>query len=148
MIDFDIVPVNLILDEIKPNVARHYSEMSTGDDYGSPDIDWNYYEEIGAAGQCVAVTARDEGRLIAYSVYSLSINPRYKSRIEANSDGIFIEKEYRGRLGNFPAKADDFLRNLGVMETNYTSNDKRVGAFLSRNGYEPKYTIWSMKYGQ
>lgn len=94
---------------------------------------------------CKAVIARDQGKLIAYAIYSIGPNQRFKHIIEATSDGIFIEKEYRGRL-NFHKKADEFLKTL-VHETNYILSEKsKFGKLLERGGYQPKHKIWSIRY--
>lgn len=147
--EFDFVPLHQVVTEIKPNVARHYTEMSEGDDYGPPNIDWDSYLAASHAGLCRVVTVRDNGNLVGYSVYSIGTNLRYKHLIEAASAGIFIEKEYRGRLGDrLVKKADEYLRNLGIHETNYIESDDRVGALLGRNGYQSPYRVWSKKYGQ
>lgn len=149
MIAFGFVPLHEIAHEIAPNVARHYTEMTDGDDYGAPDIDWDAYIATSKAGLCRAVTVRDQGKLVGYSVYSIGRNPRYKTRIEASSDGIFLEKEYRGKYGDqLIKKADEYLKNLGIHETNYIESDDRVGNLLARNGYQSPYRIWSKKYGQ
>lgn len=141
------MPFHAIGHEIAPNVARHYQEMTDGDDYGPPNIDWDGYLAASYAGRCVAVTVRDNGKLVGYSVYSIGNNPRYRHIIEANSDGIFLEKEYRGAVSReFIKKADEYLQSMGIHETNYVLSDDRVGRTLS--GYTSKYKIWSKKYGQ
>jgi hypothetical protein len=144
MIEFNFVPFHLVAGEIAPNVARHYREMTDGDDYGPPNIDWDTYIQASVNGQCMTVTARDNGKLIGYSVYVIGNNPRYKHIIEADSNGIFLEKEYRGKI-NFFKEADKFLKKI-AHETNYTLSDERVGKMLERNGYKSSYKIWSIKY--
>lgn len=149
MIAFDLAPLHRIYHEIEPNVERHYSEMTEGDDYGPPDIDWALYLALSKADRCIVVTVRDEGKLVGYSAYIIGKNPRYKTRTQASSQGLFLEKEYRGRLsGIFIKKADEYLRKIGVHETAYILSDDRVGHLLGRHGYESKYKVWSVKYGQ
>lgn len=145
--NFDLVPFHLIAGEIAPNISRHYTEMSEGDEYGPPNIDWDSYIHASVAGQCVAVTVRDQGVLVGYSVYMIGPNPRYKHIVEAVSSGIFLEKEYRGRI-NFFKKADEFLQKIGVQETSYILSDERVGKVLERQGYTSNYKIWSRNYGK
>lgn len=147
MIEFDFVQFHLVAGEIAPNVARHYREMSEGDDYGPPNIDWDTYIQASVNGQCMTVTARDKNKLIGYAVYVIGRNPRYKHILEAESNGVFLEKEYRGKIGiRLLKKADEFLSKIGVQETNYTLSDERVGKILERNGYQTHYRIWSKKY--
>ena len=149
MITFDFVPLHQVGHEIAPNVERHYSEMSDGDDYGIPQIDWDSYIAASHIGLCRVVTVRDEGELVGYAVYSIGRNLRYKNRIEASSDGVFLEKPYRGKLSNeLLNMADKFLSELGIHETNYILSDDRVGKLLGRKGYKSKYKIWSKIYGK
>lgn len=149
LIHFDFVPLHTVGHEIAPNIARHYSEMTEGDEYGIPNIDWDSYISLSHAGQCMVVTVRDDEKLIGYSVYSIGRNPRYKHFIDALSDGVFLEKEYRGKLsGEFMKKADEYLRNIGIHETSYILSDDRIGHILGRSGYQSHYKIWSKKYGQ
>lgn len=145
--EFDFVPFHRIAAEIAPNIARHYTEMSEGDDYGAPNLDWDSYLAASQAGQCVAVTLRDQGELVGYSVFFISRNPRYKHLIEASNNGIFLEKKYRGGYGRaLSKKSDEYLQAAGVNETNYTLSDDRVGRMLG--GYQSNYKVWSKKYGQ
>lgn len=145
---FDFTPLHLVVDEIMPNVARHYEEMSDGDDYGPPDIDWDTYLALSHARQCMAVTARDKGKLIGYGVFAITRNLRYRTLWMASSEGIFIEKPYRGNLSKkFLRKCDAYLALYGARETHYILSDDRVGKLLARNGYESKYKVWRVKYG-
>lgn len=147
MITWDFVPVHTIAGEIAPNVERHYFEISEKDEYGVPNIDWRYYLEASNSGLCWAVTARDDGKLIGYSVFTISENPRYKHLLEANGNGLFIEKEYRGKLGmTFLKKTDEYLQKAGVKETNYIINGERVPKLLSRRGYKSTYKVYSRRY--
>jgi hypothetical protein len=148
MITFDLVPLHRVFREIEPNIPRHYSEMTDGDEYGVPDIDWPTYLAMSQMDRCVVVTARDGEALVGYGVYSLGHNPRYKTRFEASSHGIFLEKPHRGKFSAaFLKKADEYLRKIGVRETHYILSDERVGKYLGRNGYKSKYKVWSVNYG-
>lgn len=149
MVEFDLVPFHRIIAEIAPNTERHYHEMTDGDDYGPPDIDWNLYYQAGKANQCIAVTVRDGGKLVGYAVFTIGRNPRYRKLLEAHSDGIFLEREYRGKIGmQLLSKCDEYLQKIGVQEANYTISDELIGKLLQRKGYQSKYKIWSKKYGQ
>lgn len=140
---FDFVPLHLVAGEIAPNVEKHYFQMSEGDEYGVPNLDWEYYLQVSHAGQCWVVTARDDQKLVGYAVYTISNNPRYKHLMEASCNGIFIEKEYRGRLGVQLIKAaEGYLKNR-VQETNYIIGGERFSKLLTRLGYKSTYRIWS-----
>lgn len=147
MISFDFVPFHEVGDEIAPHVPRHYREMTEGDDYGEPRIDWRAYLAASHAGQLMVVTVRDDGKLVGYSAFTIGANPRYKHIIEADNNGIFLEKKYRGRISRLlMQKSDEYLQNLGVHQANYTLSDDRVGRMLP--GYKSKYKVWSKTYGK
>lgn len=147
MITFDLLPLHRVYEEIKPNLPRHYHELTEGDDYGPFDIDWEMYLHLSHLNKCLVVTVRDDKKLVGYSVYSVGRNPRYKTIIQACSDGIFLEKEYRGQLSRiFMKKADEYLRQIGVGETIYILSDDRVGRILGGNGYKAEHKVWRIKY--
>lgn len=149
MISFDLVPLHRIYHEISPNVARHYAEMTEGDEYGEPDLDWTLYLALSEADRCVAVTLRDGGKLVGYSVFVLGSNPRYKARRQADNAGLFIEKPYRAKYHSaMIKKSNKYLKKIGVHEAVYILSDDRVGRLLARHGAESKYKVWSIKYGQ
>lgn len=148
MITFDLLPLHRVYKEIIPNIPRHYTEMTDGDEYGVPDIDWDLYLTLSERNKCVVVTVRDNGKLVGYSVYTLGNNPRYRDIREAGSAGIFLEKEYRGELSHrLIQKADEYLQKIGIQETHYILSDDRVGRLLGRDGYKSKYKMWSKRYG-
>lgn len=149
MITHDFLPFAALIPEIAPHTTRHYLEMTDGDNYGAPDVDWDYYVDASLAKACYAVATRDNGELVGYSIYTLGTNPRYKDRLEASCDGIFIEKPYRGKISNeMLAKADTCLAMMGVRETSYTMSDPRMGKLLERKDFKSKYKVWSKTYGQ
>ncbi len=149
MIDYSFVPLHTVSCEIAPNVARHYDEIKTPDDYGPPDMDWETYNAASRAGYAVAVVARHEGVMVGYACFTIGYNPRYKTVLEANSAGVFVEKEFRAEAGEeIVQRADDYLKGIGVKETNYMGNDEVFGRLLRKNGYAQNYKVWSKKYGQ
>lgn len=144
----DFVPVHAIIHEIKRNVPRHYTEMTDGDDYGPPDIDWDLYDSLSHEGQIVAATLRDAGELVGYAVFSLSANPRYKTRLEADNQGFFVEKAYRLYWAKpLIKKAISTLQAMGCKSINFTLSDDRVGKWLGGLGAKSKYKVWSLEHG-
>lgn len=149
MIFFDFIPLHCVLEEIKPNVARHYTEMTEGDEYGEPDMDWDLYVALSKMNRCYVVTARDKGKLVGYSAYTFSTLSRYRTVKSAANEALFLEKEYRSKYSRiFIRKCEQYLMLTGVSETKYILSDDRVGRLLGANGYQTKYKVWSVKYGK
>lgn len=147
MIAFDLVNSNDVAAEIAKNADRHVLEKLDYDDLGRPDIDWDYYIEAGHSGFCKVVTMRDKGHLVGYAVFMINNNPRHKKRIEAFCEGLFIEKQYRGKLAiNFLQKCHEFMKKIGIHEANFLICDEKIGRFLAMNGFMETKRLWSIKY--
>lgn len=143
---FDFVPFHEVAGDIAKNLDRHYDDVDFKDDYGRPDLDWDSYLNLSLAGLCKVVAVRKEGELIAYSVFCSGKNMNHKTKTEASNCGIWIKKEYRGRLINtLLKKSDEYLKELGIMEVNYILNDDRIGKLLKRVKYQARHIVWSKK---
>jgi len=146
MIAFNLESGADVAEEIAKSVSRHVSEMKDANDYGAPSIDWEYYLQMSTAGLCKAVTMRDSGRLVGYAILMLSNNPRHKERIEAMCDGLFIEKEYRGKnTAEFMSALKKYTAQSGVSEVNILVGEPSVCRFLAANGFMETKKLWSLK---
>ena len=144
---YDFVPFHEVAGEIASNLEKHYDDVDRKEDYGRPNLDWDSYIAASKAGSCMAVTARETGKLVAYSVFLMGVNMNHKTIIEATNTGIWIDENYRGKIvQDLIRNSDDFLINAGVMETMYILSDERIGVLLKRAKYKPKHTLWSNKY--
>ena len=144
---YDFVPFHLVAEEIAKNLENHYDDVDLKDDYGRPNLDWDSYLQLSLAGRCRVVTVRDEERLVGYSCFCISNNLNHKGVIEAANTGIFIDKEYRGKITlELIRKSDEYLKAIGVIEAIYILNDDRIGALLRRAKYKAKHTVWSNQY--
>jgi len=144
---YELIPFHEAAEEIARNVETHYADMDLKEDYGRPDVDWDMYLQLSLAGRCVAVIARVDGEMVAYAGFLLSNNLHYKKFIEATNTGIFIKKPYRSKITlEFIKKCDEFLEEMGVVETLYAFSDKRLGRLLERAKYKARQTIWSNRY--
>lgn len=142
---FDFVPFHVVAEEIALNLENHYDDVDLKDDYGRPNLDWNSYLQLSLADRCKVVTVRTN-KLIAYSCFCISNNLNHKSILEAANAGIFINKEYRGKITlELLKKSDEFLKRIGVNEINYVIKDQRIGRLLKRRNYKAKHTVWSNK---
>jgi len=144
---YDFVPFHEVAEEIAMNLEKHYDDVEKKDGYGRPNLDWDNYLMQSKMGSCKAVTARERGVLVAYSVFCMGVNMNHKTVIEAANTGIWVHPDYRGKITlELVRNSDDFLRNSGVMETTYILKDERIGMLLKRADYKPRHTVWSNKY--
>lgn len=142
---YDFVPFHLVAEEIAKNLESHYDDVDLKDEYGRPNLDWDSYLQLSLAGRCKVVTLRNPS-LIAYSCFCISNNLNHKGIIEAANTGIFIAKEYRGKVTlELLRKSDQFLKDLGVDEVNYVLKDDRIGILLKRAKYKAKHIVWSSR---
>lgn len=140
---YDFMPFHLVAEEIAKNLQNHYDDVDKKDEYGRPNLDWDTYLQLSLAGRCHAVIAR-EAKLIGYSVFCVSNNINHKGVIEAVNTGIFVDRNYRGKITlELIRKSDEYLKDFGVHEVNYTFNDNRIGILLKRANYKAKHTVWS-----
>jgi len=141
----EIVNGGTVAMEIAKNVSRHVAEMDDKDDYGAPNVDWLYYLQACDAGLCNVVTMRDGEKLVGYAIIMISNNPRHKDRNEAFCDGLFVEKEYRGKWAvKLLQKMKEYAKDLNA-ELNFLVGDEKVGRLLALNGFKKSKTLWSLK---
>lgn len=140
---YDFVPFHLVAEEIAKNLENHYDDVDLKDEYGRPNLDWDSYLQLSLAGRCHAVIAR-QGKLIGYSVFCISNNLNHKDVVEAANTGIFVNKEYRGKITlELIRKSDEYLKGIGVNEISYILKDDRIGMILRRVKYKAKHILWS-----
>ncbi len=144
---YDFVPLHEVVDELYNNKDIHYGDIKKKEGYGAGNIDWEVYLQLSNAGRCRVLTARNNDKLIGYSVFIIINNANHKSFICAINVAVFISKEYRGKIiGEMIKEADIQLEKLGVMETNFTLIDKRMGILLKRQKYESTHVTWRKRY--
>lgn len=67
--------------------------------------------------------------------------------MEADNHGLFIEKQYRARWSDvFIKRCIEYMRTIGVQETNFTESDERVGRWLSKHGAKATYHVYSFSH--
>lgn len=142
MIAWALVPAHTLIEELKPVVARHHAEIAEDDE--PLNIDWDLYEQASLAGMAVAVTARDDNKLAAYIIFTVSRNLRHMHLIEATSSGWYVEPEYRARMGSeIVKKSQRFLKAAGVHKVKFILGGK-AALLLERLGYTSKHQVWEL----
>ena len=141
---YAFVPFHEVAEEIAKSIPTIFEEMN--ESYDQPNVDWDYYLESSYAGQCFAVTARNE-KLIGVAVFFIGTNAHHKTIIEATNSLLYVAKPFRGRVSlEILNKSDEFLKAMGVHEASYLLKDNKIAKLLARRGYKPEYTSWSVKY--
>lgn len=134
-VDFSRESVCSIEDEIKPLIQSHWEEIAHYKDIPL-DPDWDYYRLLDAKGFLGVYTAREEGKLIGYSIYVVKRNPHYKSSLQASQDIIFISPEKRGFGKEFINWCDMELKGIGVQAVyHHVKKDHDFSPVLRRLGY-------------
>lgn len=143
MIKFDFINGKYVAEEIARNVVRHVSEMEDQNDYGAPNIDWDYYLAMCHAGNCHVLTMRDGEKLVGYAVMMFNNDPRHKDRYEAMCEGLFVEKEYRRKYGaKMIKRLCEYMKKIKV-DAHILISDERIGRLLSRYGFRETKKLWS-----
>lgn len=122
--------------EIYPLFMEHWHEIAHYKDIPlDPDVE--LYHRMDSMGMMRVFTAREEGKLVGYSVYFVRSNPHYKSSIQANQDVLFIQKDKRGFGRDFIKWCDEQLKNEGVQIVHHhVKKAHDFGPMLKRMGYE------------
>lgn len=116
MIIYAEEPYYLIVNELKGIVQSQWDEL--GEDQYKIKLSPRYddYAALDEQGSLAMFTARHLGKIVGYSVILLYPHRHHKDRIFADSDLIFVKKEYRNkRIGYRLIKmAETWLRDIGI----------------------------------
>ena len=130
--------------DINPLLQVHWREIATYEDIPlDPDVD--RYNAMDDAGAMRCYTARAEGALIGYAVFSLATNMHYRSSAIAVQDVLFVLPEHRKtRAGlGLIRYTERELKKEGViliLQHEKIANPE-LGVILERLGYEALETI-------
>lgn len=107
------------------------------------DVDREIYQKMEDLGTVVLVTARDgDGTLAGYINFFIHEHPHSKGLIQAASDALYVDKEYRG-MGVFKdmlKASEELLRES--YEVSYISITLREGA-TKLEGYDKSEVVFS-----
>lgn len=82
-------------DETAELFKEHYEEVAERQDVIELDPDLDKYKTLFDSGFLEIHTAREDGKLIGYSIWIVSPHLHYKKSLTASSDIIFIHPAYR-----------------------------------------------------
>jgi len=117
MIEYRIEPfTDEIIVELQYLIELHYAELTLHKEVVKLDPDWDKYKHLAKLGMIAFITARDDGKLIGYSLFFVSPHIHYKNNIMANNDVIFLHPAYRqGRTGiKLLYKCEEVLQAMNV----------------------------------
>lgn len=131
-------PFAPFLDEVKPLLPRHYAELALDQDHVPLDPDYDEYLRLDASGRIMAITVRDNGKLVGYFVGFVGPALHYRGLTQLTLDIFWIAPEHRGRHGGvtlFKAVEKE-ARRRGVGRMFVGSKCHKDASFLfQRMGY-------------
>ena len=142
---FMILPYHAVEDHIKATAKDLYDESFERKERDAFAVNWDYYHALSLSGNLLASIAliEEERRIVAYAVYSVSVDPLH-GELQAANDVFYVDKEHRGKMPlQFLRKSDELLKDKGINNISYVLSDERLGKLLARAGYKPTHTVWS-----
>jgi GNAT superfamily N-acetyltransferase len=98
-LSFQVEPFAAFVEEVKPLLPRHWEELALDKETVPLDPDYQRYANLDAIGALSVVTARENGRLVGYSIMVVQPGLHYQSCLEARMDIFWLAPEVRGRMG-------------------------------------------------
>ena len=95
MIDLNTETIAQVRPEIGGLLAAHYDELATDKRVIRLDPDWGKYEGMERNRSLLIFTARQDGRLVGYSVFFLVWGMHCKSNLFGQNDLIFLDRSAR-----------------------------------------------------
>lgn len=116
MIGYNVETLAQCLEEMKPLLEEHYSEIAMYKDKIELNPDYDTYFALEENGHLHIVTVRDEGKLIGYYVSYIHKNMHYQDHLFAVNDVLFLHPDYRGGTVAYRMirYAEEQLKALGV----------------------------------
>jgi len=147
---FSQEPLGEIVDELKPLLARHWSEIALHQDTIKLNVDWDAYFKLEDDGALFIYTARDDGILVGYFIVIAVSHLHYKDHVFAHNDVIFVAPEHRrkstgARLIQF-VEAQLKLSGVSVMMIN-TKRHQPFDDLLIKLQFSESETIYSKLLG-
>lgn len=138
MIKFGVERYSQVNEDIKELIKLHYDEIAVNKEDIPLDPDWDRYKLLDDKGLIMIITARDEGKLVGYSIFFISNHLHYKSTVYANNDLLYLHPDYRkGLTGIKLIKTSEiYLKQRGVAKIMWHIKfNKDFRILLHRFGY-------------
>jgi len=136
-----------ILDELKPLILEHWSELK--EDVDIPlNFDWDRYAQLDQLGKLHVVTARINGWLIGYDTgVLLDDHLHHKGTLVCCTDITWMRPEYRKGMTGY--KMMKFFRDTliarGVKKIFFACTTKRnIDVLFRRLGYKQRFVNYTL----
>jgi hypothetical protein len=133
-----------ISEELLPLIRNHWLEVAHHTDKIPLDPQWKMYFDAERDGRLVTITARNNGKLVGYSIFFLRAHIHYAGCLIASNDVIYLTPELRKgtRLGTQLIDESEkliaaiaTLRGMTCRITWHIKPDHDWSAILKRKGY-------------
>lgn len=152
MIYYYVEEYKEVIEELKPLVHQHSSEIDRYQEYFTLDPAYHLYEELDNNEQLLITTARTEdGELVGYLVFFLDYHLHYQDILYAKNDLIFIKPEYRmkGIITGLFDYTEEILKAAGVKVITFAMKTDHSFEYLAEKmGYDKAEIFYSKYIGE
>ena len=135
------------LEEVKPLLPEHYSELALNQDRVPLSPQYDEYLHRDSLGMVMVVTVRDAGQLVGYFVGMIAPGLHYSTCLTLQLDIFWIHPDHRGQRGGvllFKAVEKEAKRR-GVQRMFVGSKTHLDASFLfEKLGYTKVETVYSV----
>lgn len=134
------------LEEVKPLLPAHYSELALNQDRVPLSPQFDEYLRRDSLGMVMAVTVRDAGELVGYFVGFIAPGLHYSTCLTLHLDIFWIRPDHRGQKGGFLLfkAVEAEAKRRGVQRLFVGSKTHLPADFLfEKLGYTKVETVWS-----
>lgn len=134
-----------LVEDIKVFLEGHFQETSPLKDTVKMSPNYDFYKDLSETDSVRFYTARDDGKLIAYSIFFVTSHPHFKENKVAENDMLYVAKEYRGKdvSDNLLSFTEECLSEEGITSVGISvKTTVPFDSLLIKNGYsltERKY---------
>ena len=137
--------------ELRPMFEKHWEEVAINKDKIKLNPDYKQYETLQELGTLALFTARDDGKLVGYSVFFMVPHLHYSDHRFAMNDIIFLMPEYRATMlgAQLVQFAEDELKSVGIDYISYHfKTHLPYGKGLEFMGYEHSENLFGKYIGK
>jgi len=137
-----------VLQEIAPLLHEHWQEIALNKDEVPLSPVWDIYKNLFDGGKLKVITAREDGKLVGYTVYIVAPSLHYASELFADADIFWLAPEYRKGMTGLKLfrYAEAVLKEAGVTQIfNKIKLHFDIGKVFERMGYSAVERVYSKR---